>query len=60
MLDGVIYSMEQWKVVNGYEKYEVSNTDRVRVKRNKYVSKQHLTHGYFVVSLNSYVNKKNK
>ncbi len=35
--------MEEWKIINNYEKYEVSNNGKVRVKKSKYVLKQYMS-----------------
>lgn len=45
--------MEQWKVIEGFETYSVSNTGKVKNNRTNYVVKSWVNRGYEFVRLHS-------
>lgn len=46
----------EWKTINGFDNYEVSDTGLIRNKKTKRVIKQFIKNGYCIVSLRN--NKK--
>ena len=58
MLNNPIYN-EQWRQVDGYANYYVSNCGRVKNITTERILKQHLTRtGYYVIKLHEFGNKK--
>lgn len=47
--------MEQWKIIEGFENYSVSNTGKVKNNRTNYVIKSWVNRGYEFVRLHSKV-----
>ena len=45
-------NIEQWRLVDGYDNYEVSSFGRVRNSTTSRIMKQNLTDGYYKIQFN--------